>query len=145
MMLRPATTQDAAAMAAILSTWIDETPWMPRIHTLAQDRGFVDNILDRTIVAEVEDIILGFLTLGTTEVECLYVAAPCRSRGVGRALLDQAKAENTGLYLWTFAANLGARQFYAREGFAEVAQTDGAENAEKLPDVRLEWRIEDRA
>ena len=51
---------------------------------------------------------------------------------------DDAKAAGH-LTLWTFQANDGARRFYAREGFREVEFTDGAGNAEKLPDVRLEW------
>ena len=71
-----------------------------------------------------------------------HAAATCsraRGRGVGKALLDTAKARSDRLELWCFQANAGARRFYAREGLAEVERTDGAGNDEKLPDVRLVW------
>ena len=54
--------------------------------------------------------------------------------------LDVAKAERPeGLTLWAFVANEGALRFYAREGFVEVARTDG-DNEEGLPDVMLRWK-----
>ena len=60
--------------------------------------------------------------------------------GLGTRLLDRAKAERPdGLDLWTFQANTGARRFYERHGFVEVARTDG-DNEEGAPDVRLAWR-----
>ena len=31
--IRPATPNDAPGCAAILNAWIDETPWMPRVHS----------------------------------------------------------------------------------------------------------------
>ena len=64
---------------------------------------------------------------------------PARRQGHGRALLDHAKARADRLSLWTFEANREALAFYAAQGFAETARTDG-DNEEGLPDVRLEWR-----
>ena len=69
-------------------------------------------------------------------VTALYVAQP--GQGRGKALLDHAKDQETGLTLWTFIANQRARRFYAREGFSEVGRTEG-DNEEGLPDMRLSW------
>jgi hypothetical protein len=43
------------------------------------------------------------------------------------------------LDLWTFQANLGARNFYERHGFAAVATSDG-DNEEGAPDIRYHWQ-----
>ena len=67
------------------------------------------------------------------------------SKGAAAPTLNvsaEAKAACPHLTLYTFQANLPAQQFYAREGFTEIARSDGAENDEHLPDLRLLWRKE---
>ena len=60
--------------------------------------------------------------------------------GVGRALLDRAMRQRpSGLKLWTFQSNLGARRFYEAHGFVAIATTTAA-NEEQAPDVCYEWR-----
>jgi len=142
MMLRPATPEDAPAIAAILSDWVDRTEWMPRVHSLDEDRSFGTFLIDRTVVtvAEEEARVLGFLARREGQVEALYVREGRRGRGIGRALIDRAKAECDELGLWCFQVNAAARGFYARLGFSEDARTDGAGNDEGLPDVHLVWR-----
>ena len=135
-MIRPAAPDDAPAMGAILSDWIDATPWMPRIHTRAEDAAFCASLVPHAWIAGERE---GFMALRTGEVAALYVAAPARRRGLGGALIEHAKAVSDALSLWTFEVNAPARRFYARHGFAETRRTDG-ENDEGLPDVRLEWR-----
>ena len=56
------------------------------------------------------------------EVTSLFVART--GQGLGKALLDRAKAGRDRLQLWTFVANDGARRFYRREGFRELGRTD---------------------
>ena len=142
--LRPATANNAPAIAAILNDWIDETPWMPRIHTPAEvEAYFRDTVLAQQLcwVGMRGTAIAGFLALdpADTLVTSLYLAPSARGAGLGKALLNRAKAEcPTGLGLWTFVANTGARRFYQREGFREVARTDG-DNEEGLPDILLRW------
>jgi len=72
-------------------------------------------------------------------VEQLYVLPGWQGRGVGRALLEMAKAENTELRLWTFQRNLEARRFYERRGFIAIDETDGSRNEEREPDVLYRW------
>jgi hypothetical protein len=39
--------------------------------------------------------------------------------------------------LWVFVENPGAQRFYQRAGFYEVARTDGSDNEELIPDIRM--------
>jgi GNAT superfamily N-acetyltransferase len=89
---------------------------------------------------------LGFLAIRRSRsddwevLERLYVEPDEQNRGVGTALLDQAKAlRPDGLSLWVFQKNEGARRFYERHGFRLVKLTDGAENMEQEPDALYAW------
>jgi GNAT superfamily N-acetyltransferase len=136
-MLRDARAEDAPMMAQVLGDWCRDTPWMPKLHSRAEDLGFVTGLLQTHLVRVFEG--LGFLARQGSVVDALYLAPAGRGQGFGRALLDEVKL--TGLVqLWTFQANQGARAFYLREGLREVRMTDGAGNDEKLPDVWMEWR-----
>ncbi len=138
MNLRDATAADAVALARVLGDWIHTTPWMPKLHTREQDVLFLRHLIGSRVV-RMEASGAGFLARLGGEVDALYLAPVARGRGLGRALLDEAKAAERSLTLWCFQANLGARKFYAREGFVEAFMTGGDENTEHLPDVRLVW------
>lgn len=84
--------------------------------------------------------VVGMLVLAPGRVEQLYVAPDRLGEGIGRRLLDLAKARAAGpLELWTFQANDRARRFYERNGFLAVEATDGSGNEEREPDVRYRW------
>jgi len=98
-------------------------------------------------IAEEDGRPLGFLAIdhsqrnGWDVLEKLYVDPEAQNRGVGTALLDQAKAlRPDGFVLWVFQKNEGARRFYERHGFRLVKLTDGAENMEREPDALYEWK-----
>ena len=141
MNLRPAISTDAGSVGAILSEFIDETEWMPRIHTRAQDIGFAGDMIARNwvIVATRDGEIDGFCARDGDEIHALYVRRCARGAGIGTALLRDARHGRGRLALWSFQANDAARRFYASHGFSEVRTTDGAGNDERLPDVRLIW------
>ncbi len=141
LIVEPARITDAPGIGGILSDWIDETGWMPRIHTRDEIQGFAREMVERgwVEVARRCGSAVGFLARDGQEVHALYLARSARGQGVGKALLDRAKAETDRLLLYTFAANTRARDFYLREGFHEVARTNGADNDEKLPDIRFRW------
>ena len=140
MRLRPATPQDAPALALILGDWVRETGWMPVLHTREEDLGFVALLIEGTevTVAE-EEAPLGFLSRDGKEVRGFHLAPSARGRGVGRALLDAAKGRNPRLALWAFQANARAVAFYLREGFRIERRTDGFINEEGLLDFRMVW------
>ena len=140
MILRDATEADLPALALIMGDWVLETPWMPKLHSREEDLWFLGHLRERGILRVAGEAPLEFLARQGGEVDALYLAPEVRGQGIGAALLNEAKAAEPVLRLWTFQANAGARAFYAREGFVEIEQTDGAGNDEGLPDVRLEWR-----
>ena len=139
--LGPARPTDAEAIGQILSDWIDETPWMPRIHTRAAEQAFARDLVDRgwVTVARRCGRVAGFLARDGDDIVALYVAGHARGQGVGSALLNRAKRKSRRLSLWTFQFNQPARAFYEGNGFREVERTGGARNDEKLPDIRYEW------
>lgn len=138
-----ATPADAPAIAAILGAWNRDTAWMPKLHSPAEDLGFAQHLIaSRTTRVLCAPQVTGFLARAGEEIEALYLAPEARGHGHGARLLAEAKAACPHLTLYTFQANLPAQQFYAREGFTEIARSDGAENDEHLPDLRLLWRKE---
>lgn len=139
--LQPATLDDAAEIAHILSAWIDETDWMPRIHTHAEDQKFGRFLVTKTEVTVAKEYgnVAGFSAMQGHELQALYLAKSARGRGLGGRLLDQAKSGRDEIFLWCFQSNRPARQFYAHHGFHEIGRSDGHGNDEKLPDVRYHW------
>ena len=139
MRLAPARPRDAGALARILAGWARETAWMPEVPRDA--KGYLARLIRKYDVLTLRDWRgpQGFLAREGEMIHALYLRPRVRGRGFGKALLDRAKAESPRLTLWAFQANAKARRFYAREGFSEVEETDGAGNDEKLPDVRLTW------
>ena len=118
-------------------------PWLPKLHTEAEDRRFFgERVLSEcdVLVVRRSGEAVGFLALKDDMVEHLYVRPEAQREGIGSALLDAAKTRRPGgLRLWVFERNTGARAFYARHGFTEVTRTDGSGNEEREPDVLLAW------
>ncbi len=137
--LRPATPDDAPVCGKILQDWLDQTTWMPDLHSLQGTINFAQNQLIGTYETTVSGTpVDGFVSLEPDgQIAALYVSNP--GHGIGSALLNHAKIRER-LSLWTFQANTGAIRFYARHGFKEIYQTDGANNEEKLPDIFMEWQ-----
>jgi ribosomal protein S18 acetylase RimI-like enzyme len=127
-----------------LSEFIDTTPWMPRIHTRAEDLAHAGAMIKRgwVQVAEQGGQVTGFCAHDAGEVNALYVAQAARGQGVGSELLEQLQMKQQHLGLWTFLANARAQAFYQRHGFVEMRRTDGADNDEKLPDIWYAWQRE---
>ena len=144
--LRDARPTDAGRVGAILSAFIDDTAWMPRLHSRAEDLSFAGTMIERgwVRVALCAGRVEGFLARDGSEVHALYVDPAARRRGLGRRLLAEAQAAEARLTLSTFVANRAARAFYAWAGFREVARGDGSGNDEGLPDIHLAWHA-DRA
>lgn len=139
--LRPATPLDAGRVGAIMSAWIDETPWVPAVHTRAEDIAFAGIMIDRNWLTVAEnDSVVGYLAREEEEVHALYIDPDARGQGIGTNLVTYAMHNSDILRLWTFVANTGAQKFYERLGFVETHRTDGASNDEHLPDIHYEWK-----
>ena len=115
-------------------------------HSIAQQRDyFVGLVLPQheVWVALHGALLVGFVAASRESVAQLHVRVGAWRQGIGTALLDGAKQRSGGsLWLYAFARNLGARAFYARNGFAEIEH--GFEPAWQLDDVKLRWAADGR-
>ena len=140
-MIRRATQQDAPAVSELFVAVRDEMTYLPRIpaeHRPLLGGWFIDR--DELSVYEDDGRIVGFFALNGDELSHINVAPQTQNRGVGAAMLDEAKRLRPAfLQLWVFQLNEGARRFYERHGFRLVKLTDGAGNMEKEPDALYEW------
>jgi len=129
-------------LLAILWAFTHNTPWLPQVRSRLADVHVMSKVIYRGWVQMVQDSQgpAGFIARDGTTIHALYVHPRARGQGLGRALLDDAKARANRLDLWVLQANEPARDFYARHGFAEASRTNGAGNDENLPDIRMVWQ-----
>jgi putative acetyltransferase len=141
--LRRATSDDAGAIAEVHSASFRLLGFLPQVHTVAENRRFIANVILKdceVIVAEDESGIVSFIALQGEEVRLLYTRPDRIGEGAGTQLIEAAKKTGVrALELWCFQANARARRFYEARGFFAVQFTDGEENEEKTPDVRYRW------
>ena len=64
----------------------------------------------------------GFIGLNGSHIEGLFVRPETQSMGIGKMLLDHAKAQRQQLTLHVYEKNRRAVRFYLREGFSVLAQ-----------------------
>jgi len=116
--------------------------FLPVLHSPAADRAFLAGVIDdfHVSVAVADGEVAGFLALGPSRVEHLYVDPAHWRRGIGTRLLRAAQAARpAGLDLWVFQRNGAAIAFYERHGFQVAETTDGEGNHEREPDALMVW------
>jgi GNAT superfamily N-acetyltransferase len=140
---RRATLDDAGGIAAAFSSSLRLLTFLPMLHTVEEDRRFIENVILKeceVIVAEGDGAIVSFLARNGEEIRLLYSHPDFIGSGAGSLLLDAVKKSSVvALELWCFQANERARRFYEERGFQAVRFTDGRDNEEKVPDVRYRW------
>lgn len=139
--ISPARSLDAGAIGHILSVSNDAMPWLPRVHSAAEEIKYSGDMIDAgwVRVAKDEGKVVGFIARHEVEIYALYVLPEKQDRGIGTALLKDAMAQCDKLGLWSYEANGVAAVFYELRGFVEVERTDGSGNETGLPDIRYEW------
>ncbi|WP_245820408.1 GNAT family N-acetyltransferase [Flavimaricola marinus] len=118
-------------------------PYLPKLHSLEDDKKFYRNRVFSECdvwVAEDGSTIVGFCAFQVGWVDHLYLLPSHVGRSIGLSLLDKAKERHDMLQLWVFQRNVRAVNFYERNGFERVKETDGSGNEEKCPDALYEWR-----
>jgi GNAT superfamily N-acetyltransferase len=164
MLLRPATPDDAMAVARVhVRSWqvgyrgllpdayLDGLS--PEDRAARYDFATLDPIKPRTVVAVEGRIILGFATTspvrdadleGYGELCALYVDPPQWGKGIGAALIKDARARLREMgfqraALWVLAGNLRAERFYRLDGWAEdgVRRSDSRRGIE-INEVRYQ-------
>lgn len=139
---QPATLRDVPACLRILWAFTRATPWLPRVRPVWVDLALMARVIRRGWVRRMTDEsgVAGFIARDGDRIHALYVHPRARGRGVGSALLNDAKAAHHRLELWVLQANAAARAFYAAHGFAEVKTSQGQGNDENLADVLMVWQ-----
>ena len=134
---------DAEAIAELYRASFGLLTFLPMLHTPAEYRSFIANVILRdceVIVAEDKSGIVSFLARRGEEVRLLYTRPDRIGRGAGTQLVEAAKTSGVeALELWCFQGNHRARRFYEARGFHAIRFTDGADNEEKTPDIRYRW------
>ena len=141
--LRTATTADGPAIAEVLISARVGMTYLPLIHTDAEAAPFIAGVLGRSRVqvAVAEGKVVGFAAVRAGWLDHLYILPEHQGAGIGTRLIAWAQeASPSGLDLWIFQRNTGARALYERHGWRVVALTDGSDNEEKQPDAHMRWR-----
>jgi ribosomal protein S18 acetylase RimI-like enzyme len=128
--LRPAVEADAASIATLWQVnWTDghqgNVPDALLPHrTVAHFAGLVSTRIKHTTVAELDGVIVGFITVDDDEVEQVYVDRSARGSGVADALLkhgeQQIATHHDVAWLAVVAGNARARRFYEKCGWHDA-------------------------
>lgn len=140
--IRNANRTDAEIVAGVFSRARRTLTFVPELHSFEEDREFVRHVLFKACkirLAFLDKRACGFVAIEKGWIRQMHVDPYHFGKGVGSALLRDAKGQNDRLELWCFQDNKRARQLYERHGFEAVEFTDGANNEEKAPDVRYVW------
>lgn len=142
LLLRPAVPADVPAIAAVQVAARAAAAMPPGIHPPEEVRSYLaaNFATAESWVAEAAGEVVGYARFTRTWLNDLYVDPAHQGAGVGGALLELVKARHPGGFsLWVFEQNAPARAFYAARGLVEREHTDGSDNEEREPDLRMEW------
>ena len=143
-LLRDAVASHAEELTSLfLRARVRAMPWLASPHDEPSTRWWMQHVLlaeQHVRVADDGSRLLGFAAVAGFWLEQLYVDPDHQGRGVGRALLEDAKRLRPGgLRLHVFTRNAPARRFYEAAGFVFVEQSDGHGNEEQEPDCTYAW------
>ena len=129
--IRPAVAADAPRIAEVWeAAWRDghvgHVPDALVAHRRSDSfRTRAPEMIDRTVVADVDGVVVGFVTLKGDELEQIFVDASARGTGVARMLLAEGArrllaAGHARPWLAVATGNARARHFYEREGWHDA-------------------------
>ncbi|MBB1155116.1 GNAT family N-acetyltransferase [Amycolatopsis sp. DR6-1] len=156
LVIRPATPEDAAAIAAVhVGSWqaayagLLPDEFLSGLSVETREKGWASSLADTSrphtvLVAGTGEKITGFAVFGpsrdddaaskTGELSSIYLLPSEWSRGMGRALHEECvrglSAQFDAATLWVLSTNTRARKFYERAGWV----TDGKAKAETISD-----------
>lgn len=135
---------DAAAAGQLLASFQHQADWMPVLYDQTEASGYCAQMIDRGWVRIAHDCdnVHGFIARDGPEICGLYVAQEHRGRGIGKALINDAKTMMAHLWLRVHELNRDARAFYARNGFREFVSDGVPHNDEGLPELTCRWSKE---
>ena len=81
---------------------------------------------DKLFVAEIDNVVQGFVAYSDEELAWLYVDPTCYRKGVGRALVQQAvRNSSPAMEIEVLEGNTPALQLYLSEGFKIIDRVEG--------------------
>jgi len=112
-------------------------------HFFYEDRDYFRNHVlenNQVWVVEAGNGPVAFMAMNKDFVDQLYIHPDFQRRGIGKTLLDFARERSPEhIWLYTLQANINARAFYEKNGFA--AEKFGiSPPPESEPDVEYHWR-----
>lgn len=139
-MIRLAAHADAEEIALLVRLTRDTSlPYLPRLHTPAEDLAYFRDRVPATSMVRVAEQIDAVCACCGDWIDHLYARPTCHRQGLGMALLAHAMDGAPALRLWVFQRNSAAIAFYLARGFREIARTDGRDNEEREPDLPMTW------
>lgn len=132
-MIRPLQASDLAGVAEI---WLNTNQ---KAHDFIPAEYWQDHFeqvkqmlpLAEVYLYEEQGEIQGFIGLSGSYIAGIFVCGQAQSRGIGRKLLDYAKAGKNRLELRVYQKNARAIAFYRREQFEIQAECLDGETGEK--------------
>ncbi len=133
-----------ADLAPVLLAWEEASKIAHPFLTpefIAQERTNIADIYmpnAETWVADCDGRVVAFIALVGNEVGGLFAHPEVHGQGVGRALMDKAKALRDDLEVEVFEANPIGRAFYAKAGFEPLSKAVHEETGQMA--LRLIYR-----
>ncbi len=135
---------DPHDLVELIGVWYDAAQiahpfWTSKIFD-RERRNISDKFLPiaETWVFEEEERVVGFIALLDNEVGGIFVSPRRQGRGIGRALMDHARASRDHLELDVFEANEIGRAFYDAYGFDIVGERQDEETGLRVLRLRLD-------
>ncbi len=135
---------DAHDLAELLDVWYDASqiahPFLTRDFLDRERRNVIQEYLPiaETWVFEEEARVVGFIALIRNEVGGIFVTPSRHGQGIGRALMDHARASRNHLDVEVFEANQIGRAFYDAYGFEVIRAGVHKETGEPVLRLRLD-------
>lgn len=138
MEVRQPTQADAPAIAGIINSWIDATPWMERDVSERELQSMIAKGMPHREMWVLGDPVQAYLSCEAeiNHIWGFYCATP--GQGHGKTLLDRVKQDRDFLSLNTHLPNKAAQKFYKREGFVPVKEFD-PDPPSNIRELRMEW------
>jgi GNAT superfamily N-acetyltransferase len=155
--IRRAEPEDAESVTALLVRSIREvcgpdydndeailTPWCANKTTENMRRGILNTINYWIVALDGEKIAGTALMELNGEIHLCYLLPEYLGRGIGKAMLNDMLefARTSGLKKVTLGSTRTARDFYKRNGFIELGETDWMEH---IPSFKMERDITDES
>lgn len=135
---------NAEDLAELLDVWYDASqiahPFLTRDFLGQERRNVIQKYLPiaETWVFEEEGQVVGFIALIGNEVGGIFVTPRRHGQGIGRALMDHARASRSHLDVEVFEANEIGRAFYHAYGFKVIRPVVHEETGEPVLRLRLD-------